>query len=404
MFFQFKYFKNHILVEPVPIILNFLFLFILFPGTGNSFDKTLAEKTRGENSPHILKSNNFSLNARNVKALKSQGNKLWIGTSMGVIKYNKLSTDDYVIYDNRNGLLSNGIFSIATGPKNQIWVGTYGGGLSLMDGKRWININTPQGLNDAFIFDQEFTKDSMWIATWSGANRVSGDPLSRSSWKSFTVENTNGGLIDNWVYSIEIGKDNNIWFGTEAGLSLFDGEKWLNWNHKNGLGASYKLVERNNRQVTDTFKGAHHNHQTSNLLNTKSTRYRPNYIVSMLLDKANRLWIGTWGGGLSLFDPATRAFRNFTVQDGLPGNYILTLNEGPVGNLWIGSNKGLSRFDGAHFFNYSKINGLISDYIFSIEFDRDSFLWVGGHHGITQLKIDPSTGNLSRLDKFSNKS
>ena len=123
----------------------------------------------------------------------------------------------------------------------------------------------------------------------------------------------------------------------------------------------------------------------------------------MLLDKANRLWIGTWGGGLSLFDPATRAFRNFTVQDGLPGNYILTLNEGPVGNLWIGSNKGLSRFDGAHFFNYSKINGLISDYIFSIEFDRDSFLWVGGHHGITQLKIDPSSGNLSRLDKFSSK-
>jgi len=401
MHFQFKYFQSRILVKSTSIPIIFLFLFTILSGTGNTFDKVLATKTQGENFPHILKSNNFSLNARNVKVLKSQGNNLWMGTSMGIIKYNKLSTNDYVIYDNRSGLLSNGIFSIVISPKNQIWVGTYGGGLSRMKGDRWINFNTPQGLNDAFVYDQEFTRDSMWIATWSGANRVNGDPLSRNSWESFTVENTNGGLIDNWVYSIEIGKDNNIWFGTEAGLSLFNGKKWLNWNHKNGLGAPYKLVEKSNRQAIDSFMGAHHNHQSPDLPNTASANYRPNYIVSMLLDQANRLWIGTWGGGLSLFDPKTKSFRNFTVQDGLPGNYILALKEGPDGNLWVGSNKGLSRFDGSSFLNFSKINGLISDFVFSIEFDHNNFLWTGGYYGMTQLKIDLISGNLSRRDSFS---
>ena len=96
-----------------------------------------------------------------------------------------------------------------------------------------------------------------------------------------------------------------------------------------------------------------------------------------------------------------KVFRNFTVEDGLPGNYILALNKGPNGNLWIGSNMGLSRFDGKNFLNFSKINGLVSDYIFSIEFDSDGLLWIGGHYGMTQLKIDPVSGNLSRLDKFS---
>ena len=400
IFSKLKYFQNHTLAKSIDII-SYLLILMLLPEIGNTFNKPLTKKTHGEDSPHILKSNNFSLNARNVKVLKSQGNTLWMGTSMGVIKYDTLSEEDYVVYDNRNGLLSNGIFSIATGPEKNIWVGTHGGGLSRTEAGKWINFNTPQGLNDAFVYDQEFTKNTIWIATWSGANRVRGDPLSRNSWESFTVENTNGGLIDNWVYAIEIGRKNHIWFGTEAGLSLFDGRKWLNWNHKNGLGASYELVKKDNLQATDTTKGTHHSVQFLNLPNTNLASYRPNYIVSMLLDKANRLWIGTWGGGLSLFDPKTQKFRNFTVQDGLPGNYILAIDEGPDGNLWIGSNRGLSRFNGNHFFNFSKINGLISNFVFSIEFDHDSFLWVGGHHGMTKLKVNPSSGDLLHLGEIS---
>ena len=139
-------------------------------------------------------------------------------------------------------------------------------------------------------------------------------------------------------------ENKNIWFGTEAGLSLFDGKKWLNWNHKNGLGASYEIVKHDNRLATDSFKGSHHNNQVINLPNTENASYRPNYIVSMRLDQSNRLWIGTWGGGLSMFDTETQVFRNYTVKDGLPGNYILAINEGFDGNLWIGSNEGLSKF------------------------------------------------------------
>ena len=321
-----------------------------------------------------------------------------MGTSMGVIKYDTTSIDNYTVYDNRNTLLSNGIFSISIGPNDKVWFGTYGGGLSILAGGEWVNINTPQGLNDAFVYDLKFTNTSMWVATWSGVNRVQGDPLIQDSWTSFTIENTDGGLIDDWVYAIEIGENNNIWFGTEGGLSLFNGKQWKNWNHKNGLGASYEIVKHDNRLATDSFKGSHHSNQVINLPNTENVSYRPNYIVSMRLDQSNRLWIGTWGGGLSMFDTETQVFRNYTVKDGLPGNYVLAVSEGPDGNLWIGSNKGLSKFDGTTFLNYSQTNGLISDYVFSIEFDNDSFLWIGGHHGMTRLKIDVKSGHLSRLD------
>ena len=157
MLSQFTYFQKQLLLRLIPIIF-YLFIFtILFPAEGNPFDKPLAKDSKGENSPHILKSDKFSLNARNVKVLKSQGGLLWMGTSMGVIKYDTTSIKNYVVYDNRNALLSNGIFSITVAPNNQIWLGTYGGGLSFIDDKEWININTPQGLNDDFVYDINLT-------------------------------------------------------------------------------------------------------------------------------------------------------------------------------------------------------------------------------------------------------
>jgi ligand-binding sensor domain-containing protein len=399
IFINLKFSQKNNPFKLILIFINIIILNLFLPTTGNSFTKPLANQSKGEKFSHILKSDNFSLNARNVKVLRSKGNTLWIGTSMGVIKYDTSSIDNYKVYDNRNGLLSNGIFSILNRKKNQTWIGTYGGGLTLIDSNNLLNINTPQGLNDSFVYDQKFINDVMWIATWSGVNRVIGDPLDPLSWTSFTVKNTNGGLIDNWVYSIEVGKGDNIWFGTEAGLSLYDGKQWNKWDHKNGLGAAYEVVKDDNVLATDTFQGSHHNVQSNDLPNAGHSNYRPNYIVSMLLDKKNRLWIGTWGGGLSMFDPKSKVFRNFTVKDGLPGNYILAINQGSDGNLWIGSNKGLTSFNGTLFKTYSKINGLISDYVFSIEFAINNFIWVGGHHGITKLQIDNATGRLTRLEK-----
>ena len=35
----------------------------------------------------------------------------------------------------------------------------------------------------------------------------------------------------------------SIWFGTEGGLAFYDGSKWKNWNHKDGLGAPYEKVK-----------------------------------------------------------------------------------------------------------------------------------------------------------------
>ncbi|MBI4389678.1 MAG: hypothetical protein HY580_05805, partial [Nitrospinae bacterium] len=91
-------------------------------------------------------------------------------------------------------------------------------------------------------------------------------------------------------------------------------------------------------------------------------------------------------------------FRNFTVRDGLPGNFIFALKKDPYGDLWIGSNRGLSRFDGKTFTNYSKLNGLAGDFIFSVEFGEDHSLWAGSHGGMTRALLDPVSRELVKSE------
>ena len=385
--------KLHCLSQQVRWVACILTVLFLQYGNALAFEKRVAKKTTGEPYPHILKKETFTINTRNIKVLKENGKYLWIGTSNGLLRYDTQGQEEIEVYDNTNNLLSNGIFSIAIDKKNLPWVGTYGGGLSHFNGSNWENQNTPDGLNDAFIYDIQFEKENIWLATWSGVNFSKWDSNQKSSWKTLTVENSNGGLIDDWVYALDIEKSGRVWFGTESGVSTYYKGEWKSFNHTNGLGASYGKVKQNNKAIMPLFQGQHHATQASPAIpNIQTADYKPNYIVSMHLDKQNRLWIGTWGGGLSLLDTKSFTFRNFTTQEGLPGNFILALEEDHAGKLWIGTNNGLSLFDGKTFQNFSRINGLESKFIFSLESAKDHSLWIGGHKTLTRIIIDPTTG------------
>ncbi len=54
------------------------------------------------------------------------------------------------------------------------------------------------------------------------------------------------------------------------------------------------------------------------------------------------MWAGT-REGLSYYDPATRIFRTFRMEAGLPDNTIVSILEDDNGYLWVSTTRGLSR-------------------------------------------------------------
>ena len=57
------------------------------------------------------------------------------------------------------------------------------------------------------------------------------------------------------------------------------------------------------------------------------------------------LWLGTAGGGLNQFNIEEGTFNHFTEKEGLPNNIVYGVLPDNTGNLWISTNKGLSKFN-----------------------------------------------------------
>ncbi len=334
-----------------------------------------------------LKATTYVVENTLVKVLQFNGTDLWIGTSnRGVVKFNTTTKDSTVLFDNTNALISNGVFSITKGPDGGMWIGTHGGGLSKYDGRWWTNYNTQHGLCDSFVYDVLFDKnDVMWIATWSGANRIKGDINKREAWTKFTRKNTNMGLSDNWVYALKMGEDGILWLGTEVGLTRYDGKQWVHWDNKDGLGADPELLKIENEAQTSILRGAHHSVQAESTGMQKRSiqNFNPNNIDAIVQDKQGILWIGTWGGGLSRFDG--KGFTNYTTRDGLAGNYVFALAIAPDGSIWAGTQAGISHFDEKKFTNYTAEDGLLNSHISALAFDGNGRLWAGGEGGVTRI-------------------
>jgi ligand-binding sensor domain-containing protein len=330
----------------------------------------------------------FRVGNRNVKDILAEDDKVWVGTSGGVIRYNT-KTDEYKLFDTRAGLLSNGVFHISR-LDGKLAVGTYGGGLSLLDEAtgKWETYNIPDGLGDAFVYDLLKAKNGdVWIATWSGVNRIKGGNLAdRTKWELHTVASTKGGLPNDWVYGLAEGKDGIVWLATEGGLARWVDGKWDNWNHAKGQGAPYELVKDDLAFKNDPSKvSSHHARQKQEMgLQGIDTAYNPNYIVSLAVDGDGTVWAGTWGGGLAHFDG--KQFRNYTVKDGLPGNHVFMLHKAKDGQLYVGTNAGVTKFkDGKFSAPLTTTDGLFSNAVFSMDTGTDGTLWVGSFGGVAHI-------------------
>jgi signal transduction histidine kinase/CheY-like chemotaxis protein len=68
-------------------------------------------------------------------------------------------------------------------------------------------------------------------------------------------------------------------------------------------------------------------------------------VLSTYEDRRGRLWLGTHGSGLKVYDPGNGQVISITVEEGLSNNIIASTIEDREGDIWVGTYNGITIFD-----------------------------------------------------------
>lgn len=277
-----------------------------------------------------------------------------------------------------NGLPSNTVRAIAQTADGVLWFGT-DGGLAKFDGRVIEKVSLPDS-DAASVSSLAAAPDgSLWIGTDRGAIRFSGGGF-------YSIEETRGKAIN----SILIGRD-GIFLGSAAAIfkvetgaeNSLDVSEILSQDLKiNALadGENALLLGSLGRGLISFSGGA-----AQEIL----TRPRPFFINVLARDLQNNLWLGADTGDKS----SGLYLANNIARPELVGNAgvgtVTAISGGANDDLWVGTkNNGLFYLRGGQIIkNFTFANtagGLRSNKIFNVFVDREKTVWIGTDRGISR--------------------
>jgi len=284
--------------------------------------------------------------------------------------------ESFTHYTEKEGLFNNNIYCILRDSHDNLWIGSWYGGVSKFDGETFTHFSPKEGLSHGPVFTiLEDSHGNFWFGTWGGG-------VSIYDGNTFTYLNRNQGLISDRVWSMEEDSHGNIWIGTDDGLNMFDGETLTKFTQKDGLADNHVRTIMEDSQGNVWF-GTHggvsmFNGETFTDF-TQNEGLGANRVRSIMEDSRGNLWFGTEGGGVSIY--YGKDFTHFTQKDGLSELQIIFMLEDSHGNLWFGTFEGLCKYDGETLTHFTVNEGLSSNDI-AIGFeDSHGNLWFGTEDG-----------------------
>ncbi len=351
---------------------------------------------------------------------------LWLGTSNGLIKYDgnafqDVSWNPEYQEDVYHGL----IYNIHCDSRGLLWIAS-GVGLNIYSPARdrfyKITSDTLRLLHNTL----EDADGSMWVVGNKFVARATPEYINDSIIIKWSPNLLSGDFAELQVQDIVRAGDGIYLLATNTGLyrmSLTDGTGEAEFEHEdlipntvvtslelyNNLicigthaGLYKTLLEGNKLQL---FKKHLHNETDRNSLVS-------NHVTDLLAGNDNSLWVGTWHGGLSLYNEEDETFTNFssdpTSKGGISSNMINCVFEDSFNVLWIGTSQaGLNKLDLTRkpFINLEydpyEEQSIPSNLINCLLEDKKGYLWIATYNSPLCRSTQPVFGsNLSNL-KFS---
>jgi ligand-binding sensor domain-containing protein len=303
---------------------------------------------------------------------------------------------------------------------------------------KFVHIGLNEGLSQSTIFGITQDKQgNMWFATYNGLNKYNG--------YDFTVyqhdEHNPHSISNDIIRSCTADRLGKIWIGTDSGLSFYNADKdrFENFSSEdrgeqvpiNGIVEfndhelllfsnkkklllfntetsqfSCKMPESSLESLSPTvvarqgdyiYIGSNNKVYTYSLAaNTLSSfvlsdNLKDKNITAILQQSPTRIWIGTEGGGLFLYNPQTGTIKNYShtskTANCISSDYVRSLALDSQHRLWIGTINSLNIYneqeDNFNIYTSDPLeNGSLSQMsVRNIFMDTQGGMWLGTYFG-----------------------
>ena len=233
-------------------------------------------------------------------------------------------------------------------------------------------------------------------------------PFKKGTYRNYTSLD---GLASNRVYAIHGTPDGFLWFGTNEGVSRYDGKEFVNFTTRDGLAGNdvaaissefdgsiwfgtgkrmpfvvpFDVVGLSRGVYPETKRRGERSSPRRDGLKFVNITTKDGLASDIVYDiycaGDDVVWFGT-SDGVSRYDG--KSFVNFTTADGLVSNTVWSIQRDPDGMMWFGTIGGVSRYDGETFTNFTTEDGLAHNEVNAIHCDSDGMVWFATEDGVSR--------------------
>jgi ligand-binding sensor domain-containing protein/AraC-like DNA-binding protein len=350
---------------------------------------------------HILPDSNPLSESNFIRAMTFDGqHRLWMASARGFFMLNKNQIQPAPL---RGNLLNNYNYNGITGLHDHLYLATTDRGLLCYNPQ--INDLSPMGVevgSNVISALADDGKDVLYVGTdGNGVHYVS--VSERRVLRSFVHQaGQEEGLRSNSVYSLLVDREGLLWVGLyQLGLDysmyqrpLFTRYTLPNFDTKDMPVRT--LCIHDDERLIGSRDGLYFIRRSEGLVrDIRMPQLRSNTVISSCYYHGE-YYIGTFGGGMSVFNPATGKIRDFEPAETNPfqSGHVFVIRVDANDVLWIGTNNGVYCYaNGRQIAHYTEANSKLPvGNVYEIYFDSTRRGWICTETGMAVW--NPSTQSL----------
>jgi signal transduction histidine kinase/ligand-binding sensor domain-containing protein/DNA-binding response OmpR family regulator len=291
---------------------------------------------------------------------KDPNNNIWVGTDKGLALFNSDAGKFISVDSSSQGILTSRIFDIRQMNDHKLWVATELNGIAVIDIKQ--HFFMPSGQPSIQHYMAGHNKYSLSVATVRS--------IFQDSFGNIWLATYGGGinfightqpLFESYGYSPLPDDVNSLNNRIALSLCLDNDEKL--WIGTDGSGVN---VFENGQRIR--------------IYNKERGTLTHNTIQTMMKDSRGNIWLGSFLTGIDFYDHQSKRFQPIVVNGGRNWD-VRCFFEDADANIWVGTQEGIWVLDGKtrrmiHHYD-TKNNQLPEDQVRAINQDHLGRMWIG---------------------------